>query len=281
MNKALVDLLTPTLSMDDNMLDTIVAPAANAGIYSLIGIANFDELVASRNELIGLTRKAKTASIVESFITDQWKVEPIDGVDAIDGVDEIIDPIAGNVIVEGVEAIEGIEPVEGVLSTFRSAINSVETVINDELLPEIHVDDAKDISFTVEFRYDSETEHRYTARPSLLNKGANGKSNGDKKASNGGGNGGNGKSWKANCWKAINPDTSTTKARLLASMCQNAGVDISDMPAKVEDEHVESLWHRCASGYNLTGDPSDITNKGLANHYETVRMSDNRPVFSE
>ena len=62
----------------------------------------------------------------------------------------------------------------------------------------------------------------------------------------------------------------------------NAGVNVSDLPSKVEDEHVEALWHRCASGYDLTGDHKDYTeSKDLMNHYETIRMSDNKPVFSE
>ena len=274
----LATILTTTLDMDQAMLDLSIAPAANAGIFAGHGIANFDQFMAAREELIGLTRKAEASDIGEAFITGQWRVYPMDAIESIDGVDEYVDPIHGSVLREGVDAVEGRDAVEGQVSSIRSAINRVETVINDEFLPEIHVEDAADISFVVEFIYDSETEHRYTARPSLLNK-AIGKSNGDKKSN--GGNGGNGKSWKANCWKEIKPETSNTKARILKSMCMNAGVDVSDMPSKVEEEHVEALWHRCASGYNLTADPSDYTVKGLANHYETIRMSDNKPVFSE
>ena len=147
----LATILTTTLDMDQATLDLSIAPAANAGIFSGHGVANFDQFMVAREELIGLTRKAKAASVVESFILDQWKTEPVDGVDAIDGVDEVIDPISGSVLVGGVEAIEGIEPVIGEFTSFRSAMIDMEDVINDELLTNIHVDDAADISFKIEF----------------------------------------------------------------------------------------------------------------------------------
>ena len=275
----LATILTTTLDMDQAMLDLSIAPAANAGIFAGYGISNFDEFMVAREELIGLTRKAEASNIGDLFITDQWKVYPIEAVESVEGEDEIVDPISGSVLVEGKDAVEGRDAVEGEITSLRSAINSVETVINDEFLPAIHVEDAAGISFVVEFIYDSETEHRYTARPALSSNLSTKKTNGG----NGGGNGGNGgsKAWKANCWKEIKPETSNTKARILKSMCLNAGVDVSDLPSKVEEEHVEALWYRCASGYDVTGDHTDYTVKGLANHYETIRMSDNRPVFSE
>ena len=206
----------------------------------------------AREELISLTRKAKAASVVESFILDQWSIEPVEGKDAIEGEDEIIDPISGSVLVEGKESVEGAEPVIGEITSFRSAMIDMEDVINDELLTNIHIDDAADISFVVEFTYDSETEHRYTARPSLLNK-AIGKSNGDKKSN--GGNGGNGKSWKVNCWKEVKPETSNTKARLCYNLCQNAGVDVSDMPSysKIDDGELLTLWHPVRVGLQSDG----------------------------
>ena len=203
MDKAFVVTLTTTLDMDQAMLDLSIAPAANAGIFAGHGIANFDQFMVAREELIGLTRKAEASNIGDLFITDQWKVYPIEAVESVEGEDEIVDPISGSVLVEGKDAVEGRDAVEGEITSLRSAINSVGAVINDEFLPEIHVEDAADISFVVEFIYDSETEHRYTARPSLLNK-AIGKSNGDKK-SNGGGNGGNGKSWKGEFLERYEP----------------------------------------------------------------------------
>ena len=281
MDKAFVVTLTTTLDMDQAMLDLSIAPAANAGIFAGHGIANFDQFMVAREELIGLTRKAKAASVVESFILDQWNTEPVEGIEPVEGRDEVIDPISGSVLVGGVEAIEGIEPVIGEISTFRSAMNDMEDVINDELLTNIHVDDAADISFKIEFIFDKETEKRYTARPAL----SSNLSTKDKKTNggNGGNGGGNGKAWKTNCWKEVKPETSNTKARLCYNLCQNAGVDVSDMPSysSIDDSDLLTLWHRCASGYNLTGEPSDYSYKALANHYETIRMSDNKPVFSE
>ena len=110
--------------------------------------------------------------------------------------------------------LRAVDAVEGQLSSFDLLSIVLKTVINDEFLPAIHVEDAADISFVVEFIYDSETELRYTARPALSSNLSTKKTNGGNGGGNGG-NGGNGKSWKANCWKEIKPETSNTKARIL------------------------------------------------------------------
>ena len=73
MDKAFVVTLTTTLDMDQAMLDLSIAPAANAGIFAGHGVANFDQFMVAREELIGLTRKAEASNIGDLFITDQWK----------------------------------------------------------------------------------------------------------------------------------------------------------------------------------------------------------------
>ena len=281
MDKALATILTPSMNDDDAF--AFLLPAANSGSFVGLGIKTGDELTAARDELIAGVQLTKDKASAESFFTKVWEVEAVDGVDAIDAVDEVRDPISDSILVKAVEAVDAVHAVHGVKSTLRSLSDKTVDHINESFLPSVSIDNAKKIAFTVEYSI-AEDSDRYTAKPSLLtgtNKPANG-SNGKHSNGSNGGNGGNGKaSWKVNSWLDMNPNTSTTKPRILKNLCLNAGVDVSDLPAKVEDEHTDILWNRCKDGYNLTGDPSDYTNKGLMNHYLLIRDGDDRPVFSE